>query len=99
MSTWERIIEGAAQGPLQVKLPAAVRVPRPRKTRGRPRVRGATLFGHYAGYKEEEGGRPRCRKSGCSRWLKKHQLFGCSESHEREVIDNARAVLNKVQNA
>jgi hypothetical protein len=96
--TWSQLLELTEAGKgVRVNLAESTYVPRrTRKGKGRPRVRGATLFGHYAGYREDRGGRPKCARKGCGNYLRRDQRLGCSPQHEEEALAEARAVLAKV---
>jgi len=93
MSTWKAILDASSQGAVKVDLPAAVFAKKHKQKAGRPRRRGLIPFHHYAGYKEERGGRPRCPLRGCGRWLKKDQRLACSTEHETRLVEQAKETL------
>jgi len=96
--TWRELLEAAQAGKAtKVLLTPGQRIVRPKRRPGRPRVRGATAFGHYAGYDPAKGGRPRCARRGCGKRLKRDERFACSPEHAQQAIDQARTVLGKGQ--
>lgn len=95
--TWAALLEAAqAQKAVQVSLPAEARAPSRRRP-GRPRTRGATRFGHYAGYRPEKGGRPKCALRGCARQLRRDQRLGCCPDHEAKAVADALGIVAKVR--
>lgn len=90
---WREVLEAAQQGQAPVlKLSPTARVQPHKRQPGRPRVRGATMFGHYAGYQPKRI-RPRCMMRGCTKRLKRDQKAFCSEKCTQQAIDEARALL------
>lgn len=54
-----------------------------------PEERG---FRHYAGFMFGRS-RPRCKRRGCRKFLKRDQPLACSDECKREMIEEARWVL------
>lgn len=95
--TWKTLLEAAqADKAVAVTLSPGARIMRPKRRRGRPRVRGAAPFGHYAGYREDKGARPRCALWGCGKRLKRDQRIACCPEHETKAVAAAKALLEKV---
>lgn len=84
--------------PVVVELPPTEikRAPRPP---GRPRVRDPHRpFAHYKGF-DGRRTRPRCARRGCSRRLLRDQRMCCSPDCERQVLEQSRALLERVARA
>lgn len=107
MSTWEKLAQKVASGfdpnktRIEVELTPGQRIRRVKRRPGRPRTRGAVKYGHYAGWQPEKGGRgrPRCRKRGCQRQLRRDQPLACCASHQEEVIAEAKDILQRAAEA
>ncbi len=95
---WRELLDAAKSGGvISVELTPGSEIKKTKRKRGRPRVRGATPFGHYAGYQEAKGGRPKCALRGCGKYLKKTQRIACCAEHEAKSIAAAKALLSKLE--
>ena len=93
---WKDLLEAVAAGqPVQIELSPGQRIVRPKRRRGRPRVRGAAPWAHYAGYRPEKGVRPKCAKRGCSKRLRREQRLACCPEHEEYAVGEAKSMLEK----
>lgn len=91
---WRTIHEAALAGNcVQITLSPGHAVNRSKSLSGRPRVRGPALFGHYAGYDVNRGGRPKCKLKGCSNYLRRNQAVACCPAHKARLLAQAKAVL------
>jgi hypothetical protein len=91
---WSKLHELAqsGKGP-RVALSPGQEIRRPKRRRGRPRVRGATKFGHYLGYRSEKGTRPKCSRRGCTVQLRVGQPCACSPACLKQAVADAIATL------
>jgi hypothetical protein len=91
---WRSISEAAAGGnTVQVALTPGHKIVTPKRSPGRPRTIGPVRFGHYVGYDETRGGRPRCKLPGCNRYLRRDQSVGCCDDHIKRVQADAERTL------